>query len=150
MWNVHFAIRVCGILRFGYIISRFCRWKKAVFGFGLLLLFFGVFRRFFVVMAASSVATFTIESCVRGYHVYKDLWSAEIGEKPSCWHFLWLAASPCLTRTRWGRGETYAYERNNLKTTSYRRSKQWPMNAQVVDSRINFRGFTANAKNANI
>ena len=84
MWNVHFAIRVCGILRFGYIISRFCRWKKAVFGFGLLLLFFGVFRRFFVVMAASSVATFTIERCVRGYHVYKDLWSAEIGEKLEC------------------------------------------------------------------
>ena len=35
-------------------------------------------------MAASSRATFTVESCIRGYHVYKDIWNATIGEELEC------------------------------------------------------------------
>ena len=35
-------------------------------------------------MAASSRATFTVESCVRGYHVYKDIWNATTGEELEC------------------------------------------------------------------
>jgi len=27
---------------------------------------------------------FTIESCVRGYHVYKDIWEASVGEQLPC------------------------------------------------------------------
>ena len=27
---------------------------------------------------------YTIESCVRGYHVYKDIWEARVGEELSC------------------------------------------------------------------
>ena len=35
-------------------------------------------------MASSSGATFTVESCVRGYHIYKDIWDATIGEELQC------------------------------------------------------------------
>ena len=35
-------------------------------------------------MTASSRATFTVESCVRGYHVYKDIWDATVGEELEC------------------------------------------------------------------
>ncbi len=35
-------------------------------------------------MAASSRATFTVESCVRGYHMYKDIWDATVGEELEC------------------------------------------------------------------
>ena len=27
---------------------------------------------------------FSVESCVRGYHVYKDIWTASVGEELSC------------------------------------------------------------------
>ena len=35
-------------------------------------------------MASSSGATFTVESCARGYHIYKDIWDATIGEELQC------------------------------------------------------------------
>ena len=35
-------------------------------------------------MAASSRTTFTLESCIRGYHMYKDIWNAMIGEELEC------------------------------------------------------------------
>ncbi len=35
-------------------------------------------------MASNSGATFTVESCVRGYHIYKDIWDAEVGEELQC------------------------------------------------------------------
>ena len=35
-------------------------------------------------MAASSGATFTVESCIRGYHVYKDIWDATVREELGC------------------------------------------------------------------
>ena len=35
-------------------------------------------------MASSSGETFTVESCVRGYHIYKDIWDATIGEELQC------------------------------------------------------------------
>ena len=35
-------------------------------------------------MAASSTATFTVESCIRGYHVYKSIWDATVGEELEC------------------------------------------------------------------
>ena len=35
-------------------------------------------------MASSLRATFTVESYVRGYHIYKDIWDATIGEKLQC------------------------------------------------------------------
>ena len=35
---------------------------------------------------ASAVESFTIDSMIRGYHVYKDVWSSFIGEVPSCRH----------------------------------------------------------------
>ena len=27
---------------------------------------------------------FTVESCIRGYHVYKEIWESIIGEKLNC------------------------------------------------------------------
>ena len=35
-------------------------------------------------MASSSGATLTVESCVRGYHIYKDIWDATTGEELQC------------------------------------------------------------------
>ena len=35
-------------------------------------------------MAASSGAAFTVVSCIRGYHVYKDIWDATVGEELEC------------------------------------------------------------------
>ena len=35
-------------------------------------------------MAASSGATITVESCVRSYHMYKDIWDATVGEELDC------------------------------------------------------------------
>ena len=30
------------------------------------------------------MAAYKMESCIRGYHVYKDLWDASIGEDTLC------------------------------------------------------------------
>ena len=35
-------------------------------------------------MASSSEAMFMVESCVRGYHIYKDIWDATFGEELQC------------------------------------------------------------------
>ena len=35
-------------------------------------------------MASISGATFIVESCIRGYHIYKDIWDATIGEELQC------------------------------------------------------------------
>ena len=35
-------------------------------------------------MAASASAEFQITYCVRGYHVYRDIWNASIGETLVC------------------------------------------------------------------
>ena len=40
-------------------------------------------RRVFAV-ASSSGETFTVENCIRGYHIYKDIWDATIGEELQC------------------------------------------------------------------
>ena len=35
-------------------------------------------------VALKNMETFQMESCVRGYHVYKDLWEAVVGERLEC------------------------------------------------------------------
>ena len=35
-------------------------------------------------VALINMETFQMESCVRGYHVYKDLWEAVVGERLEC------------------------------------------------------------------
>ena len=33
---------------------------------------------------ARGMERFTVESCVRGYHVYKDIWEASVGKELPC------------------------------------------------------------------
>ena len=33
---------------------------------------------------ASAMETFLIESCVRGHHIYKDIWNPSYGEELTC------------------------------------------------------------------
>ena len=35
-------------------------------------------------MGAISRIEFRVEACVRGYHVYKDIWGAAVGEELDC------------------------------------------------------------------
>ena len=35
---------------------------------------------------ASAMETFQIESCVRGHHIYKDIWNPSSGEELTCSH----------------------------------------------------------------
>ena len=35
-------------------------------------------------MARPARATNTLESCIRGYHVYKDVWTTTVGEELQC------------------------------------------------------------------
>ena len=35
-------------------------------------------------MAMATVTTFSVEAMVRGYHVYKDIWAALVGEHLPC------------------------------------------------------------------
>ena len=52
--------------------------------FGCIIIYTLTPQPYKLTMAASSRATFTLKSCVRGYHVYKDIWDATIGEELEC------------------------------------------------------------------
>ena len=45
-----------------------------------------LFKPFLSAYIALEVMEYEFNSCIRGYHVYKDAWQAEIGELLSCHH----------------------------------------------------------------